>query len=835
MRMRNVTGCILVICLIVIGFSFLAGCTRTDGGPGVVNESGIVKTDAGSVAGTEQDGLRVYTGIPFAAPPVGDLRWKPPAPVQHWDGVKQTTAFSPACPQPPAADPALNQSEDCLYLNVWTPAKTADEKLPVMVFLYGGAFGKIAGSMPLYNGTALAEKGIVVVTTNYRVGALGFLAHPELDAESSHNVSGNYGLLDQIATLQWVQKNIDRFGGDPSRVTVFGQSAGGESILIDLASPQTKGLFSQAIVESGTFWKNGAEIDALYTKADAEQLGKSYAQDLGYPGPGAIAGMRKLPYQVLTNATPWPPSSFEMVNSRHFEPTIDGWLIPDAPENIFRLHQQNPVPLMIGNNADDGITLAANAGMSVSEYRAFIQGRFGNESAPVLEKYPANSTDEVQLRLAQIMTDYDFTDAVKFVANSMADTNTTTYRYQYSYVIPGLNFGAFHGSETILLFNVPMRKDPATESVMENLVDLWSRFAKTGDPNGGMNVTWPKYTRDQGQYLDIGAIPSVQGPARAATSPGYGDWKFVVFADSPDPAGNTTTGVSPALIPLAKAIAAEKPDLAIYGGDLINGWGLTNESPMEGNYTGQFRNWMADVAPIHNYTTGTGIPLYVVRGNHEEGPDPAIATPLLNAYLATAASGMPANGPPGEEKLTYSFTHKGAKFLAVDEYVAHNGKKETVNQTWVDGQLMQDTRPFIFVFGHSPVYEVVNDTEGEDIFALAAHPPERDAFWKSMVTGNVSAYFCGHAHLYTRGESQGVTQVVSGNAGAHAIAFDPTQVDSNLTLEYPQVAIAAPDQPVGYLVITVQEDTGTFDGVQKVLNPVTGAWETGDTFTLHAR
>jgi len=520
MRVSSVAGYILVICLIVIGFSAIAGCTRNGGGAGAASGSGIVKTDAGSVAGFEQGGLRVYTGIPFAAPPVGDLRWRPPAPVQHWEGVKQATAFSPACPQPLAADPALNQSEDCLYLNVWTPAKSADEKLPVMVFLYGGAFGKIAGSMPLYNGTALAQKGVVVVTTNYRVGALGFLAHPELDIESSNNVSGNYGLLDQIAALQWVQQNIDKFGGDPSRVTVFGQSAGGESILIHLASPQSRGLFSQAIVESGTFWKNGAEINALYTKADAEQLGESYAHDLGYPGPGAIAGMRKLPYQDLTNATPWPPSPFEMVSSKHFEPTIDGWLIPDAPETIFRLHQQNQVPLLIGNNADDGTTLAANAGMSVPAYRAFIQGRFGNNADSVLRKYPATTPGEVQLRLAQIMTDYDFTDAVKFVAGSMADTTTTTYRYQYSYILPGLNLGAFHGSETILLFNVPMKKDPATVSVEENLIDLWSRFAKTGNPNGGMNVTWPKYTREQGQYLDIGAVPVVKSEG-AATPAGF--------------------------------------------------------------------------------------------------------------------------------------------------------------------------------------------------------------------------------------------------------------------------------------------------------------------------
>ncbi len=504
----------LAVCLVLIGFLILAGCAQKGPDTGAsTTDALVVKTDAGSVAGTQQGDLRVFTGIPFAAPPTGDLRWKAPAPVQPWEGVKETKVFSPACPQPTAADPALNMSEDCLYLNVWTPAQGADEKLPVMVFLYGGAFGKIAGSMPIYNGTALAEKGVVVVTPNYRVGALGFLAHPELDSESANNVSGNYGLLDQIAALQWVQKNIDQFGGDPSRVTIFGQSAGGESILIHLVSPQSKGLFSQAIVESGTFWTNGAEIDALNSKADAEQLGESYAQSLGYSGPGTITRMRNLPYQALTNATPWPAAPFQMVNMRHFEPTIDGWLITDSPEELFRLHRENHVPLIIGNNADDGTTLAAGANMTVPAYQTFIQNRFGKDADAVLAKYPANSTAEVQTRLEQIMTDYDFTDAVLFVAGSMAETNTSTWRYQYSYVLPGQPYGAFHGSETILLFHALPNPDPVTETVSENLIDIWTRFAKTGNPNGGMNVTWPQYSQKTGHYLDIGAVPVVKDMA----------------------------------------------------------------------------------------------------------------------------------------------------------------------------------------------------------------------------------------------------------------------------------------------------------------------------------
>ncbi|PKL60793.1 MAG: carboxylesterase family protein [Methanomicrobiales archaeon HGW-Methanomicrobiales-4] len=502
MKKNYVTYSFLIVCLVIVGFS--AGSTQNE------SEPGFVKTDAGLVSGFQQDGLWVYLGIPFAAPPIGELRWRPPEPALHWEGVKETKKFAPACPQPTAADPNLTMSEDCLYLNIWTPAQTPDEKLPVMVFIYGGAFGKIAGSMPLYNGTALAEKGVIVVTPNYRVGALGFLAHPQLDIESTHNSSGNYGLLDQISALEWVQRNIESFGGDPSRVTIFGQSAGGESILIHLSNPQTRQLYQQAIVESGTFWTNGAEIDALNSRADAEQLGETYAQSLGFSGPDAIAQMRRLSYQDLTNATPWPASSFQMVNARHFEPTIDGWVVPGAPDEIFRLHDENPVPLIIGSNVDDGTTLAADANMTVPEYSTYIWNRFAKDADEILAKYPANSSAEVQLQLEQIMTDFDFTDAVKFVAGSMAELNTRTYRYQYSYVLPGQPYGAFHGSETMLLFKVPIPSNLTNDMVSENLIDLWTRFAKTGDPNGGMNITWPEYTRDEGTYLDIGAVPSVK-------------------------------------------------------------------------------------------------------------------------------------------------------------------------------------------------------------------------------------------------------------------------------------------------------------------------------------
>ncbi|MBN2734628.1 MAG: carboxylesterase family protein [Methanomicrobiaceae archaeon] len=499
---------VLVICLLLAGFVFLTGCTQNTTDPGVV------KTDAGYVSGLQQEDLRVFLGIPYAAPPVGDLRWKPPAPAEPWEGTLETKAFAAVPPQPITPDPTTGEplmSEDCLYLNVWTPAKSADEKLPVMVFFYGGAFAKIApaGYIQGYNGTTLAEKGVVVVTSNYRLGALGFFAHPELDNESAHNSSGNYGLLDQIAAMQWVQQNIEEFGGDPSQVTIFGQSAGAESVLIHLVSPQSKGLYSQAIVESGPFWANGPTIDNVHSKADAEHFGEEYAESLGCFGPDAIAQMREVSVEDLINATPWPKSSWELTHTLHFEPTIDGWILPDSVDALFALHRENPVPLIMGSNADDGTVLSADANMTVPEYTAFIQNYFKTDADEVLTKYPASSTEEVQLRLSQIMTDYDFSDAAKFAAGSMADLNPDTYLYRYSYVLPGQPDGAFHGSETFLLFGMAkeINADPV---VADNIVDLWTNFAKTGNPNGGLNVRWPKYSGESGQYLDINETLTVK-------------------------------------------------------------------------------------------------------------------------------------------------------------------------------------------------------------------------------------------------------------------------------------------------------------------------------------
>jgi len=317
------------------------------------------------------------------------------------------------------------------------------------------------------------------------------------------------------------------------------------------------------------------------------------------------------------------------------------------------------------------------------------------------------------------------------------------------------------------------------------------------------------------------------------TSPGPTPWTFVVFGDTRDQP-NTTTGISPYLNTIAKGIAAEKPDLVLFEGDLINGVVVYPPSVITKNYSVQFGNWMDAVSPIYNYSTRTGIPLYVIRGNHEDGGDNFPIPALITDYRATAAAGMPTNGPSGEEKLTYSITHNGAKFIALDEYYPHNGIKETVNQSWLDEQLTTDTRPFMFVVGHTPAYNVSNDMD-EFKLGIAVHPVQRDIFWNSLVNNHVVAYFCGHVHTYVRTESKGVQQVLVGNGGAPADPFVPSEVDPIFTLEYPTHPVNASDQKFGYLLVTVHEDKGTFDAVEKELNTVKGTWEVGDTFTVPIR
>ena len=310
----------------------------------VASVAAPVKVEGGLVEGTVEEGITVYKGIPFAAPPTGDLRWRPPQPVKSWDGVLKADHYAPACPQIQfdiPIFPKVETSEDCLYLNVWTPAQSPAENLPVMVWIYGGGFAMGATSMPLYSGEQLAKMGVIVVSIAYRVGPLGFLAHPDLTTESPRKVSGNYGLLDQIAALQWVQRNIKAFGGNPGCVTIFGESAGGISVSMLAASPLAKGLFHRAICESGGSFhpaRRAKEPDSIQLLAGAETAGVEFAQRMGA---NSLAELRQL------SPDKWLNDPVAQVGG--FWPVIDGYVIVDDQYKLYEAGQYNDVPVLDGH------------------------------------------------------------------------------------------------------------------------------------------------------------------------------------------------------------------------------------------------------------------------------------------------------------------------------------------------------------------------------------------------------------------------------------------------------------------------------------------------------
>jgi hypothetical protein len=312
-------------------------------------------------------------------------------------------------------------------------------------------------------------------------------------------------------------------------------------------------------------------------------------------------------------------------------------------------------------------------------------------------------------------------------------------------------------------------------------------------------------------------------------------WSFVVMGDTRDATTDTLTGISPDLPRLAAAVAAEKPDLVIHTGDLANGYFTTGNSPMHGRYREMFRNWKAAMKPLHDYATDRGVPVYLVRGNHEDGKY-TTERDLKKAYDDEFALLMPQNGPAAEKGLTYGVRHKGARFIALDAYHETRFKviRGYVNQQWLDGYLARDRTPFTFAFSHTPAYRV-GDYHESPFPDLYSHAGRRDDVWKSLKRGGTVAYFCGHIHFYCRGTVNGIEQVVVGNGGADTVSFDGKKADPAIAMHYPTSAMAATDIKTGYLVMTVDEQAGTVHGIQKLWNRKTGKWEQGDDFTLKAR
>ncbi len=474
-----------------------------------------VRVEQGLIAGTagRGTGMRVYRGIPFAASPVGDLRWKPPQPTAPWQGVRQATQFGNACLQPPYPTNGLYGgspppiSEDCLNLNIWTPAKSGNDHLPVMVWIHGGGFQHGTGAAIGYDGENLASKGVVVVTINYRLGIFGFLALPELAAESPHHAAGNYALMDQIAALEWVQRNIAAFGGDAGRVTIFGESAGSDSVNMLMASPLASGLFARAIGESG------GSFSPMPTLADAEKQDQQFAAKLGATH-DVLQTLRAKSADDLIKAT-----SNDDVNV-----IVDGWVLPQSVYATFAQGKQNDAPIIVGSNANEGsIFPPPNGVMTPEEFSANAQKRFGPLSGEFLKIYPPGSSNE-DATAAYFASYRD--GAVGWDMRIWARMETETghrraYRYYFTRVPPGRGsrLGAFHGSELAYVFeNFPYRisYEDADKQLGETITSYWVNFARTGDPNGAGLTSWPVYDPTKDDVLEFGDQISVQLRVNAA-------------------------------------------------------------------------------------------------------------------------------------------------------------------------------------------------------------------------------------------------------------------------------------------------------------------------------
>ncbi|MDC6387457.1 carboxylesterase family protein [Maribacter sp. PR1] len=471
---------------------------------------GQVKIADGIVQGVVEDSLTIFKGIPFAAPPVGDLRWIAPQPVKPWEGVKQTTEFGPA---PIQGNDQNGKSEDCLYLNIWTPATSPDEKIPVLVWIYGGGFSFGATSEPVYDGAALAKKGVVLVSIAYRVGQMGFLAHPELSAENPDKVSGNYGILDQIAGLQWVKENIAAFGGDPNKVTIFGESAGGISVSMLCASPLAKGLFQGAISQSGGSFGPSRPItfagENMKTLATAEQEGLAYAEKVGA---NSIQDLRNTPVDKL-------PMGMGMGGAW---PIIDGHVIPDDQFKLYEQGKFNDVPVLIGYNSDEGASFSREK--TPEEFITNVENRYGQFSKDLLEAYPVgeNSVPKTARDLAR--------DAAfgwhtwSWARLQSKNGNSKVYYYyfdqhpEYPGDSPKFGYGSPHGQEVAYVFQNLDENNPdlstSDKDISEAMGSYWTNFTKYGNPNGDNLPNWPVFSEHNPKVMyfeqepHVGPVPS---------------------------------------------------------------------------------------------------------------------------------------------------------------------------------------------------------------------------------------------------------------------------------------------------------------------------------------
>ena len=522
-------------------------------GPVIGAMVGPVRTQSGLVAGTPSrwiPSVAVFKGIPFAAPPIGELRFRPPQPAIPWHGVRAADRFGPICPQlgRPAGQQAA-MSENCLFLNIWTAAPSAAARRPVFVWIFGGGFQGGAGSDPQFDGSGLARKGLVVVTFNYRLGPLGFLATPGLDAESPHHVSGDYGLLDMIVVLQWVHRNIAAFGGDPGRVTIAGQSSGGGSVGFLDMSPLARGLFQRAITESHQRDPRDPELRYLSTSyrtmKEAEQQGIAYAKAHGATTPQEL---RALSWQQLlagSNASDEGVATGSPSKPPLFRPVIDGWVLPEDYSRTYDAGLQTNVPYLVGNNHDESgavpdtafaplralsRTAAPRGGapelvVTLAQYRAAARRKFGPMSAEFLKLYPAATDEEAARANDARVRDNSRISTFLWAGLRSRHMSDPIFTYFWNHAPPGPGHdmrGAFHGSEINYVFdNLYATKLPWTVTdrrIAQVMSSYWVNFAAAGNPNGKGLPYWPPFDARKPVVMELGdhfgPIPVASSQAR---------------------------------------------------------------------------------------------------------------------------------------------------------------------------------------------------------------------------------------------------------------------------------------------------------------------------------
>ena len=489
-----------LVCAVALGVPMIAGAQvrfeqlRTANGmlEGVVSADGKVRT---------------FKGIPYAAPPVGGLRWKPPQPAPAWAGVRKAADYPPRCMQgriyPDMVFNDKGPSEDCLYLNLWMPAAPEKTPLPVMVWIYDGGFAAGATSEPRQDAGNLSKKGVMVVTMNYRLGVFGFFSHPELTRESRRKASGNYGLLDQMAALEWVKKNIATFGGDPNNVTIFGESAGSFSVSALMASPLSRGLFKRAIGESGAFF--GATLP-LQPLAETEKANVEFARTS--LGTTSIQALRAKPAEEILQAA-------LKQQTLRFSPNVDGYFLPRAVSSIYAGGKQTHIPLLAGWNADENSyrTIFGRDDPTAQNFATRVRALYGDQADALLKLYTASTDAEVK-RVAQDLAGDRFIayGTWKWIEMQLKTGRSPVFRYRFDQTLPLAEPAAPHASEIEYVFQVlssrrlPWR--PEDRKVSDLMGSYWTNFAKTGDPNGPDLPRWPAYaSRDGYQVMHLTADP----------------------------------------------------------------------------------------------------------------------------------------------------------------------------------------------------------------------------------------------------------------------------------------------------------------------------------------